>query len=178
MFFYLLTIPETPGDKWTFAKAYFKYRKLIKHEALQVLQNEELAEDATQEALIHIARSVQQFRGKSEESERAYVCVIAHNAAVDLYRKEKRHLEHKTDPRYFEMPMQEDFLGNIAQGDIINKIKELPPQKRRILELWAFHGESRKAIAKTLGISYNVVQKELRSAQELLYKKLKEADLI
>ena len=40
MFFYLLTIPETAEEKWTFATAYFKYRKLIKYEALQVLQNE------------------------------------------------------------------------------------------------------------------------------------------
>ena len=84
----------------TFDFIYEKYGRLVMEIALRVLKNIDLAEDAVQDALFAISQNMGKLHGESKKT-RNYIINIARNAAIDIYRENKRKLE-------YEIPLETD----------------------------------------------------------------------
>lgn len=138
------------------------------------LGSTELAGDALQETYLRLERA--EIAG-TVRSPTAYLFRMAFNAALDRQRAEKRrlhaseidHLVHIAD----DMPGPARIVE--ARDDVqalVRAIAELPPRRRAILLAARLEGMPQRDIAKRLGISLRLVEKELRLAQEQCAEKL------
>lgn len=138
------------------------------------LGSAELAGDALQETYLRLERAE---IGGAVRSPMAYLFRMAFNAAVDRQRAEKRRLHageidslvHIAD----DVPGPAQIVE--ARDDVqalVRAITELPPRRRAILLAARLEGMPQRDIAKRLGISLRLVEKELRLAQEQCAEKL------
>ncbi len=169
---YLMEIEEKE-DKFKFEKIYYKYRKLMKYIAFDILKDEQLAEDAVQESFIRLTRHLNRIEEVDSYKTKAFIILIIKSAAIDLSRKEKKqYLEvlHENLENFSTSVTVED---NIETNEIAAKINELPIIYRDILQLKVYHNLSDKEIADVLKISNSAVRKRLERARKTFEKILK-----
>ncbi len=89
---------ENPEDKLRFEEFYNKFYDTIFYIAKDHLRTKEAAEDCAQEILIHFAKDFHNIKQDFDDiSFKAYVRVVSKGIAVDMYRREKKHLENVID---------------------------------------------------------------------------------
>lgn len=86
-----LLLIEDEQDKALFKDLYDKYNSLVFYIAKGHLNNHSLAEEATQEAFLYIAKHFDSFKGENENL-KGYIATVARGTAISYYRKERRHL--------------------------------------------------------------------------------------
>lgn len=79
-----------------FERIYYEHRKQMFYVAKSILQNNEQAEDAVQEAFLNIAKRIEYIHDDPQMI-KAYVLTVAKNAAMYIQRQENRH-RHSTIP--------------------------------------------------------------------------------
>jgi RNA polymerase sigma factor (sigma-70 family) len=131
------------------------------------LASPDLASDALQDAWLRLARAeaVEAVRSPSD-----YLFGIALNAARDRLRAEARHLSAIEIDTLLNLA--DDAPGPVriteARADLRAleaALAELPPRRRDILLAARLDGLPRQEIARRLGISLRLVEKELHLAQ-------------
>ena len=140
----------------------------IKARLTQRLGSSELASDAVQETWLRLHRAESIGRVSSPAN---YLFRIALNLARDRLMSERRYLtavqiEHV---RGFadESPGPASIVETRSELQLVEKlISELPPRQREILVAARLDGLPRQEIAKRLGISLSLVEKELKQAHE------------
>ena len=85
-----LSIVETAEEQSLFERIYYAYRKQMFFVAKGILNDENLAEDALQEAFLGIAKQINLFRDMPENKIKAYVLTAAKNAAINLCKQEEK----------------------------------------------------------------------------------------
>ncbi len=126
-----------------------------------------LADDIVQETYVRLASTDE---SAEIENPRALLYRVAGNLAIDHLRREK------TRAKYV---MQKPLSDEVADGQpsveaaidarqrmtiLMNAVDELPPRCREVFILRKFEGLPQADIAKSLGISRNMVEKHLRKA--------------
>ena len=158
-----LQMLESNEDKQKFEQLYIVYRGLMFHAAMQLLSNEQDAEDAVHQAFLSILEC---FSGVSEvrsPKTRSFVVIITERKAIDIMRKKSR---AQTVP-------YDDLIGGVdipLPGDhgLSDAMAQLPTRYREMLLLRYDNGYSTREIAKLFGISPDAAQKLLwRSKQAL-----------
>ena len=92
----LLTMLDDDSESDNFLELYKHYERLALWIARGILQDEQLAEDAVQEAFVRIAKNYAKISKQNPmKSNRTknYIVIIVERAAIDVYRKRKRRLE-------------------------------------------------------------------------------------
>lgn len=173
-----LSLVETAEDKNLFQQIYYTYRKQMYFVAISILENENLAEDAVQDAFFGVARQIALLREMPEQKKRAYVLTAAKNAAINIYNDEKKHRPHPLD---FD-EVKEDYWMDETMNTQISKetcqtvlavIAELSPLQRDILTLRCSYGLNCQQIAVALGRKPSTVRKELSRARRTLRERCK-----
>ena len=116
-------------DMLRFERIYYGYRKQMLFVADKVLHNTHEAEDAVQNALLGIARSMKSLPDGDERLVRAYVLTAAKNAALNLLpKKQRRDLELDIDE--LEFADGDDVFYKVAMSDdrerLMKAIDKLP----------------------------------------------------
>ena len=141
------------------------------------------ADDATQEALIKIVRSLPKFDGRSSFATWAYR--IATNAALDELRKRKRrpalHSVHdsETGDASFEPvdEMSERRIGSVADRLALDDaLAELPEDYRSAVVLRDVGDLDYAEIADVLGIPVGTVKSRIARGRRLLADQLRLSD--
>lgn len=163
-----LSLLETQEDKDKFERLYEKYSPLLKHVALQILQDEHLAEDAVHNAFLKIIKNFYEIGDISCHKTRHFLVIVTEHVAIDMLRKD-RHAPYadyeKVAPTLFR---PQELLDGIAVQELVAAIKSLPEIYRTVLELHAYHGMSERQIAAVLNTSYTAVRKRLERARAML----------
>ncbi len=89
MLMYLMMIDD-PNDRSKFEQIYTQYRKLMYYVAFKILNQEQDAEDAVHTAFLKIAEKIETIEEAVSPRTQSYVCTIAENKAIDLYRLNKK----------------------------------------------------------------------------------------
>lgn len=144
------------SDAGAWASLVGSHAEAMYRAAYAILGDGHAAEDAVQEALLHVRRSAGRFRvrGDPETSARSWLLRITANCAIDLHRA-RRHrpqalpaeaamTSHEVDPAHASIDLEQHQLVHAALGD-------LSEPDRRALVLHYFGGCGHQALADGLG---------------------------
>lgn len=164
-----LSLIDSPEDKSRFEEIYYKYRKLMFVCAKEILNNNENAEDAVQEAFIKIARNIRKVP-KTNNEIKTFVVIVVKNTAIDIYRKEKR--RNHTNWEDVEYSYSIDIEKTIEMKEKIEKIEaaiaSLPEIYRVVFGLKFGMKYSNKDIARILEISETTLRQRIYKGRKLL----------
>ncbi len=171
MLIYLAMI-EAPEEKLKFEQLYMRYRGLMFHAAMQILNNQSDAEDAVHQAFVSIAENIKKISLVDSPKTRSYIVIITQNKAIDIYRANRR-----TAGAEFN----EELGGIVPQmpGDsgLTEALARLPVRSRSVLLLRYHVGLGTAEIAGLLGMNRDAVRKLIWRAKESLRKLMEEEEL-
>src|SRR5512134_2990442 len=174
------------GDLEAFNLLVLRYQNLLFGIALRLLNDEDVAADAVQEALISAFRRFSTFRG---DSLRSWLARVVVNACYDEMRKKRRQhsvpLElfnsegEEIETSYWLVDPQADpelqFEANELQNAIQASLDKLPTIYRLMLVLVDIEGMSYEEAAAAAGIPVGTVKSRLARARLQMQRSLQAA---
>ena len=171
------------GDLEAFNLLVLRYQNLLFGIALRLLNDEDVAADAVQEALISAFRRFNTFRG---DSLRSWLARVVVNACYDEMRKKRRQhsvpLElfnaegEEIETSYWLVDPQSDPELQYESGELESAIQssldKLPPIYRLMLVLVDVEGLSYEEAASAAGIPVGTVKSRLARARLQMQKSL------
>ena len=148
-----LAMIETDEDRDKFMKLYESYEKKLFAVALRILENNEKAEDAVQQAWLRIIQHWERVSCLEWDLAGGYAVTTVKNAAIDILRQEKR-------------VSQDEYQY------LVSLIQTLPDTYRRILELKYVEEYSNREIAKRLKMNEATVATRARRGKMMLRERL------
>jgi RNA polymerase sigma factor (sigma-70 family) len=138
----------------------------VRRRCQRVLPNPLDAEEATQDALMSIARRITRFEGRSKFSTWCYQ--VSTNAAVDTYRRLKRHYAERD-----ELPeqMTSDMRTSVTAGtriDLLDALEQLDPRFAEAVVLRDLQGLDYSEIAATLNVPEGTVKSRIHEGRKTL----------
>ena len=164
-----LQISENAEDQNRFQMLYERYRGLMFWRAMQILQNENDAEDAVQQAFLSILEHFEKVSSVDCPKTRAYVVIIAESKAIDLLRIRK-HLAY--DVELETLPGPEIMITD--GSELAQAMARLPARYRQVLLLRYDIGYSTRELAKLFSMTEMTTQKLLWRAKRALENELQE----
>lgn len=154
---------ETEEEKDDFQRLYEAYKNSMFYAALQILHNEQDAEDAVHHAFIKIAENMEKIDAPICPKTKSYAVTITENQAIDMFRKKRKHPQ---------VEFEEEMMGILAEyrgeNELAGCILRLPGRYREIILLKYVHGYSVKEIAAMLGLTNaNAGKLEQRAKKKL-----------
>jgi RNA polymerase sigma-70 factor (ECF subfamily) len=157
------------GDAAAFEVIYDRHCDAAFSLAYRICGRRAATEDVVQEAFIAVWRTAMRYE-RSRGSVRNWVLRIVHNRAVDALRRRAAR-EHRT----LEAQQLADRLGNArspedealerAQArEVRGKLRKLPPEQSRVVELAYYDGFTHTEIASILQMPVGTVKGRMRLA--------------
>ena len=150
-------------DEQAFSFLYDRYSKALFSIILQVIPQQELAEDVLQEVFIKIWQNIKSY---DETKGRLYTWMlnIARNQAIDRTRSKDFNNRSKTtglsETVYNPQKAVESKVDDIGLKKILSN---LPEENRKLLELAYFQGYTQDEISKMLNIPLGTVKTRIRA---------------
>lgn len=171
LIFYLALIEDQAGRK-KFEQLYEKYHNLMYHRAYEILNDEQIAEDAVSEALIKLAINIDKVGEAESASAKAFTMQILEHTAIDLYRKRRKEMERYRDleeiKEILTVPEPENWSGSALAKAIL----ELPFENRQVILLKYAQGYDNAEIAALLDFTVAKVEKLLSRGKRKLQQNL------
>lgn len=171
------------GDDRSFVEELFRqYGKKIYLLAYNILNNVGMAEDCLQNVMKKVIDNVGLFRDCDKNKMKCLIVKCTRNAAIDLYRSERRRRSFETELGAFEEDSDGEFADSAGTSEdiIINEenkrrlmelINLLEPAYRDVL-LMKYKMEMKNTdIAAVLGVSEDVVNTRIYRAKKILLEK-------
>lgn len=166
------------GDLEAFNQLILAYQDVVFRQALWMLQEEEAAEDATQEAFLAAYRHINTFRGGSF---RAWLLKVTTNHCLDLIRYAKFHTAismeqynrdgEEVEPRWTidnaDTPEQALERSEMEEG-IIGAIRRLPTAYRTVVILVDLQELPYAEASQVLRVPVGTIKSRLARARHLL----------
>lgn len=171
---------DAPEEKADFETLYNTYMGKMFALAYSVLHNHHNAEEAVSQAFFTIARNYSRVFPLESPQREAYIKIAVRNAAIDIYRKEKREtsvsFDEIEDFEATEDDISDEVLSRINYERIVEAIRELPEKYAEPLYLFHVRSLSIKEIAENICCTEETVKKRLQRARKSLRETLS-ADL-
>lgn len=167
-------MPKDPSNEFV-NELVNTYRYMMFKIAKGILCNDFLAEDAVQNAFLHIINNPDKILEIPVEKRGGYLNRTVTNACYDLIRKEKQKNECNIDD--FEIcsdSLDDEILSALTVEEIRTLLNELPERDQEILYLYLFNDYAPKEIAKNLHIPKRQISTYIERARKRLIKLLEE----
>jgi RNA polymerase sigma-70 factor (ECF subfamily) len=141
------------------------------------VRSAQLAEDATQEALMLVLKNADKF--KNDSKVKTWAFTIINNACIDLLRKEKVRTEFNVsdDPLEYEEDDSSNFADRkTTQIAVWEAIEKLPEDQRLAIKAVAIDGYSVDEAAEMLGVPVGTIKSRCDRARKAMAEKLREFD--
>ena len=171
-----LTFLDTEEEKTKFERLYEKYRKLMHYVAKGILADDQLAEDAVQEAFFRIAKNFYKVGEIDCPQTKNFVVIIVRNTALTIVKKEETAgaLEG-IDSLSEGQTRQEDItFEKVEIRELVDEILKLPETYRYPLYLYGVYDYKMGEIANLLGITTETAKKRVQRARQILKNNLEE----
>jgi len=156
------------GDEEAFSTLMHLHEGKIFQVCLQIIKDEEIAQDLTQEAFVHAFQHLDSF--KMHSTFYTWLYRIAKNLSLNLLRK--KHLQEqelKEELTSAPVPQEEEELSQRMQ----EALEQLPLKQRLVFELFDLQKVPQKEIAAQLNISPGTVRSRLFYARRKMRRLLK-----
>ena len=154
---------------------YRHYGRLVYTVAYRILNDRQLAEDATQQAFLQAWRASSTFDPDRDMA--PWLATITRRVAIDLQRSENRRpstsleVASVDDPALVTLPPSEEAVWETWQ--VRAAIDELPPEEREVVRLQHLQGHTHTEIAEKLGVPLGTVKSRSSRAHQHLAHRLK-----
>lgn len=167
------------GDRAAFQAVYRLFSAAAYGLALRVLRDEELAQDALQEAFTQIWAEAARF-DSARSSARAWIMTIVHRRAVDRVRREESERRRGLAWGATQIETAHDSVAEIVELHAEHRrvraaLAELTPLQRQALELAYMGGLTQAEIARQLDIPLGTAKTRLRDALARLRQEMEVA---
>jgi len=168
------------GNEGAFEMLLLRHKSRIYTSIYLIVKDRYVAEDLLQETFIKAINTIKGNRYNEEGKFFPWISRIAHNLAIDHFRKNKRHPEIVLEEgsRVFDSLQfaDESFETIQARKDtrqrLRNLIKELPVEQKQVLIMRHYLQMSFQEIADRTGVSINTALGRMRYALISLRKKM------
>lgn len=153
-----------------------KYRNLVWHMVLRMLNQREDAEDICQEVFFRVFRDAAKFRGDAKLS--TWIGSITYNICVDYLRKRGKEIMvtmESLDPlahRRDDQPATDRFDRQELKNLVHRIIGSLPLHYRTVVTLYHLEGFSYREIEETTGMPEGTVKSYLNRARGMIREKM------
>src|SRR5690242_14675599 len=175
----LVSLYQT-GNQEAFEMLLHRHKSRIYTAIYLIVKDRYTAEDLLQETFIKAINTIKSGRYNEEGKFLPWISRIAHNLAIDAYRKNRRYPEIvlEDNSRLFNsMNFAEDSAESAqiqqdTQARLRDFIKELPPEQKQVLIMRHYMDMSFQEIADRTGVSINTALGRMRYALINLRKKM------
>jgi RNA polymerase sigma-70 factor (ECF subfamily) len=161
------------GDPEALRAMYREYGSTVFSVAYRVLQDRMLAEEATQRTFLNAWRGADRFDPTRDIG--PWLFTIAKRAAIDVYRREKRHRSEELGDRDVAV-LPGTFEGTWTAWEVRRAVDALPEDERVVLEATHFLGLTHQQTAERLGIPAGTVKSRSHRAYRRLAQLLAHLD--
>lgn len=162
-------------DDSLLSELFTEYRQMSFKIAFSILQNDANAEDAVQDAFLHICNNLERISKLPADSRRSYITEIVKNACYDQIRSKNR--RQVCNINEFEIStgnsVEDEALSALTVDEIKSTLNELSERDSDILYFLLFKDYAPKDIAKSLGISERNISMYITRARKRLIKVLR-----
>jgi RNA polymerase sigma-70 factor (ECF subfamily) len=153
-------------DQTALSELYEQYGRLVYSFTLRVLQNNTLAEEATQDTFLKVWNHPQSWNPELGRLV-SWLLTIARYTAIDRLRRERRVVPAPTfslDDMIFDIgERDDDEEPDWMDGERLRSLLErLPAEQREVLELAYFQGMTHTELAEALQLPLGTVKTRLR----------------
>ena len=162
-----------------------RHTKKIYTTIYSIVKDQYLAEDLLQETFVKVVKTIKTGRYNEEGKFLPWVTRIAHNLAIDHFRRAKRYptiVMEDGSSVFNSLEFSEDsFESKQIKEDthalLRDLIKELPDAQREVLMMRHYMEMSFQEIADTTGVSINTALGRMRYALINLRKKMEKKNI-
>jgi RNA polymerase sigma factor (sigma-70 family) len=173
------------GSEIAFEKLVDKYKSRVYTTILMIVKEQGVAEDLLQDVFVKVVQTLNSDRYNEEGKFQPWLMRIAHNLAIDHFRKMKRYpsviMEDGSNvfnTLHFAEENVEDLKVKDETYDLVRQlIDELPENQKRVLIMRHYMDLSFQEIAEQTGVSINTALGRMRYALINLRKKLKQINI-
>ncbi len=168
---------QAKNDPKVFEILVDRYEEAFLRKANQVLRDDFLAEDATQEAFVKIYLASERYCQVEGARPSSWMYKILLNVCYSLYMKQKKELTHKLSLDD-EAVLLKEFLPDqnatlaherfLNTDEVLSLISRLPLLLRKMLKKVFVDGASYAEIAKEEGVSEQVIRTRVHRAKKIL----------
>lgn len=175
------------GKKSAIETLISRHRSRVYNYILLIVKNSDLAEDIFQDTFIKVIRSLNQGRYKDNGKFVSWVLRIAHNLAIDHFRKEKQFQVLSNDDyesdifntsKLAEENIEDVMINKQITDEVKKLINELPDDQREVIMLRHYSGLSFKEIAEQTNVSINTALGRMRYALMNMRKVMEEKNIV
>lgn len=169
---------ESDGPSWIVA-GFLPYEAEVRRWLRRAVKQKYDESDIIQEAYYRIWRRAE---NASVESPRSYFFTVARNIFFEQLRRDRVvRICDLTEMDAQNIPSEEpgadrQWAGRERLALVQSIIEELPDRCRNVIRLRRIQGESQRSTAKLLGISENIVEKEVSHALRHLLRRIGEIE--
>ena len=164
--FFLLLI-EDASRREEYSAAYYKYRQHLFAVARIILKDDEMAEDAVQNAFLSLIEK-DSLPDAAPEKLKAFLTSVVRNKAIDLLRKRKYiSYEELTD-------IHLGISAPVEGSELALALSELPALYRDVLVNYYYVGMSAGELAAQENVNYRTILRRIRKAEDLLKASMSE----
>ncbi len=159
------------NDRKSQEKMYKTFASRMMGVCMRYSKNRETAEDILQEGFIKAFRALASFR--KEGSFEGWLRKIMVRTALEHFRKEVRFFPLSQIDAAKHTAGEEEILSRMNTKEVMEKIMDLPPGYRTVLNLYVIEGYNHAEIGEMLGISEGTSKSQLSRARDVLKQTLK-----
>jgi RNA polymerase sigma factor (sigma-70 family) len=172
------------GDEGAFEELMKRHKSRIYTTIYLIVKDSFIAEDLLQETFIKAINTIKAERYNEEGKFLPWILRIAHNLAIDYFRKEKRYptiIMEDGSSVFNTLEFSEDSAESVqikrdTHARLRQLIHELPEAQKEVLMMRHYMKMSFQEIADSTGVSINTALGRMRYALINLRKKLVETE--
>ena len=168
------------GQESAFALLLERHKSRVFTTILLIVREEEVAEDLLQDTFIKAIHTLRGGRYNDEGKFASWICRIAHNLAIDAFRRAKRAPQTSLDDNPLlanslhlaEESADDQLAREETHAHLRALIQELPAAQKEVLLMRHYGDMSFQEIADATGVSINTALGRMRYALINLRKKM------
>jgi RNA polymerase sigma factor (sigma-70 family) len=173
------------GNENAFELLVNRHKNKVFTTILLIVKDTDTAEDLLQDTFIKAIHTMKTGRYNEEGKFSSWICRIAHNLAIDFFRKEKRspmiNIEDSSNI-FNTLSFSEESIESIQIKEETHErlrelIQQLPDAQKEVLIMRHYADMSFQEIAETTGVSINTALGRMRYALINLRKKMTNSNI-
>ncbi|MEX2568036.1 MAG: sigma-70 family RNA polymerase sigma factor [Cyclobacteriaceae bacterium] len=173
------------GSEIAFEKLVDKYKTKVYTTIVMIVKEQGVAEDLLQDVFVKVVQTLNSDRYNEEGKFQPWLMRIAHNLAIDHFRKMKRYptvIMEDGSSVFNTLRFAEDNVEDLKVKEetyelVRQLIDELPENQKQVLIMRHYMDLSFQEIAEQTGVSINTALGRMRYALINLRKKLKQINI-
>ena len=153
-------------DQSALARIYDRLGGAIYGLSRQVLKDDGLAQDVTQEIFLRLWNEPQRFNPE-RGSLRSFLLREAHSRSIERVRSEEARRQRESRSEFRDRPVpldiEDDVLRSLTSDEVRNALSQLPEGERSAIVLAYYGGHSYREVASVLGAPEGTIKSRIRS---------------